>query len=573
MAKDRGLGIIGDVMNPLIIQSDRTVLAETDSLLYAEARDRLCRFAELVKSPEHVHTYRITDLSLWNAAATDMAIADILGTLTFYARYPVSESLLAELERVYKRYGLLELQKSADARELLLVVREPFIFKQLTEDPQLSTLFCGRSGENALKVPTLQRGLLKQRLLKRGYPIQDLAGYADGDACPISLRSLARSGSAFALRDYQIEAVEAFHRSGSEQGGNGVIVLPCGSGKTMVGLGVLARLQTRTLIVVTSLASIHQWVREILDKTDLKPDDIGEYSGVKKEIKPVTLATYNILTHSVDGIHSSHFDLFNEANWGLVLYDEVHLLPAPVFRMAADLQARRRLGLTATLIREDGREDDVFALIGPRRYETPWKELENKGWIAEAVCQEIRVPMSQEDKYRYIVAEPRAKFRIAAESAAKVPVIEELLKRHSGEATLIIGNYLDQLKKVSDHFGLPLLTGQTSNKKREELYDDFRNGVSPVLVVSKVANFSIDLPDARVLIEIAGTFGSRQEEAQRLGRILRPKPGRAAAHFYTLVLADTDEQEFARHRQLFLTEQGYRYQIVKAAHPVETAPA
>jgi DNA excision repair protein ERCC-3 len=548
--------------NPLIVQSDRTVLAEVDSPFYEEARNRLCRFAELVKSPEHIHTYRISDLSIWNAAASGMPFSDISKTLHDYSRYPAPEHMLMDMERVYARYGQVRLRPGPDPTRLVLDILDDFVRAQVSQDKALAPMLIEKMGGQSFAIWSKDRGPIKQMFIKKGYPVEDIAGYIKGESCPITLRQQTSGGVMFELRDYQREAVEIFYQSGAAKGGNGVIVLPCGSGKTVVGLSAMARLGMQTLIVVTSVAAVRQWIREILDKTDLKPEQVGEYTGEAKQLRPVTVATYNILTYAKNGkAEYRYFDLFNAANWGLIIYDEVHLLPAPLFRMTAELQARRRLGLTATLVREDGHEDDVFALIGPKRYETPWKELEGKGWIAEAVCHEIRVALPEAEKFKYAIAEGRAKFRQAAENSAKIDVIESLLNKHPKEPTLIIGQYLDQLQKVAAHFQLPVITGQTPNNKREKLYKEFRDGELPAIVVSKVANFSIDLPDARILIEISGAFGSRQEEAQRLGRILRPKSGNEVAHFYTVVSANTEEQEYARHRQLFLAEQGYKYQI------------
>ncbi|HVO32937.1 MAG TPA: DNA repair helicase XPB [Elusimicrobiota bacterium] len=553
---------------PLIVQSDSTVLAEVNAPGFDEARMQLARFAELVKSPEHIQTYRISPLSIWNAAAAGLSLDDIRGALVRYSKYAVPENILAEIEHTYARYGVVKLQPWAEPTRLILEIHDAFLRQQLSRDPGLSSMLQEKIDEHSFAIWAKDRGRLKQSLIKIGYPVVDLAGYVNGDPCRIDLRSTTKSGLPFTLRDYQIKAADTFYQAGSSRGGSGVIVLPCGAGKTVVGMAVMSKLGAQTLIICTSLAAVHQWIDEILDKTLLTSEQVGEYSSDAKQLRPVTVATYNILTHMKPGAAAyDHFDLFNAANWGLIIYDEAHLLPAPLFRMTAEIQARRRLGLTATLIREDGLEDDVFSLVGPKRYETPWKELETKGWIAQAVCHELRVPLSEEDKYRYAVAESRARFRIAAENRNKAPIARQLLQKHAGEPTLIIGQYVDQLKKIAAELDLPLITGQTANAKREKLYSQLRAGALPALVVSKVANFSIDLPDARVLIEISGAFGSRQEEAQRLGRILRPKKDGATATFYTLVSHHTSEQEFARHRQLFLTEQGYKYQIEVCAAP------
>jgi DNA excision repair protein ERCC-3 len=559
---------------PLIVQSDSTVLAEVDSPGFNDARTQLARFAELVKSPEHIHTYKISPLSIWNAAAAGMSLEDIRGALTTYSKYAVPENILSEIEHTYARYGLVKLHPWAEPARLVLEVKDGFLREQLSRDPKLSPMLIEKIDDVSFAIWSKDRGKLKQALIKIGYPVVDLAGYVNGDPCPMELRETAGSGLPFRLRDYQSQAAEAFYQAGSSRGGSGVIVLPCGAGKTIVGMAAMAQVKAQTLIVCTSIAAVHQWMREILDKTNLAPDQVGEYSSDAKQLRPVTVATYNILTYTKEGSGTfKHYDLFNAANWGLIIYDEVHLLPAPLFRMTAEIQARRRLGLTATLVREDGNEDDVFSLVGPKRFEAPWKELETKGWIAEASCHEVRIPLPEEDKFKYAAAEPRAKFRIAAENPYKRVVTKTLLEKHRGEPTLIIGQYLDQLKKMAVELDLPLVTGQTPNAKREKLYKQLQEGRVPALVVSKVANFSIDLPDARILIEISGAFGSRQEEAQRLGRILRPKEAGAIASFYTLVSQHTVEQEYARHRQLFLTEQGYKYKIEVCGLPMSAEVA
>jgi len=559
---------------PLIVQSDSTVLAEVESPGFVEARTQLARFAELVKSPEHIHTYKISPLSIWNAAAAGMTLDEIRSALTTYSKYTVPENILSEVDHTYARYGLVKLHPWAEPARLVLEVRDSFLRQQLSRDPKLAPMLIEKLDENSFAIWAKDRGKLKQALIKIGYPVIDLAGYVNGDPCPIDLRATMKSGPPFALRDYQDAAADAFYQSGSSRGGSGVIVLPCGAGKTVVAIAAMAKARAQTLIVCTSIAAVHQWIREILDKTTLTADQVGEYTSEAKQLRPVTVATYNILTYSKEGTSAfQHFDLFNAANWGLIIYDEVHLLPAPLFRMTAEIQARRRLGLTATLVREDGLEEDVFSLVGPKRYEAPWKDLESKGWIAEATCHEVRIPLPEEDKFRYAAAEARSKFRIAAENPYKRIITKTLLEKHRGEPTLIIGQYIDQIKKMASELELPLITGQTPNAKRERLYKQLQDGEIAALVVSKVANFSIDLPDARILIEISGAFGSRQEEAQRLGRILRPKEAGAIASFYTLVSQNTVEQEYARHRQLFLTEQGYKYKIEVCAVPMATEVA
>lgn len=549
------------INQPLIVQSDHGVLAETDNPLYPEVREMLGRFAELVKSPEHIHTYRITSLSLWNAAALGMKADEIRSFLSAHSKYPVPSNVASEIDHVMGRYGKLELTAASTSDRLALTVLDPMIAHQVKANPKAMALLAPTDTPGRFELPAHQRGVVKQMMIKQGYPIVDMAGFTDGDEMPLSLRPVTRGGLPFTVRDYQTDAANHFYQSGTVRGGNGVVVLPCGAGKTVVGMAVMAQLKRRTLILCTSVAAVHQWIREIIDKTDIDPEHVGEYSGVNKQVRPVTVATYNILTYHGGEFDLKYFDLFNAQNWGLIIYDEVHLLPAPVFRITAGLQARRRLGLTATLVREDGKEDEVFTLIGPKRYEAPWKALETKGWIAEAHCFELRVDLDEPHKILYSSSEERVRFRVAATYPGKTRVVRSLLDQHPGEPTLIIGQYLDQLKGLSRELGIPLITGQTSHNRREELYEQFRVGQIKALVVSRVANFSIDLPEARVLIQVSGSFGSRQEEAQRLGRILRPKADGAGAFFYTLVATDTVEQDFGLHRQIFLAEQGYRYTV------------
>lgn len=550
-------------MNPLIVQSDHTVLVEVASPRYAEARDALLGFAELVKSPEHIHTYRITPLSVWNACAAGLDGEAIVGALEAYAKYPVPENVRTEIRDLAFRYGRLRLVR--DGGGLALVCADDIAAEEIARHRSVAPFLEGRPERRTFRVAPAGRGRLKQALIKIGYPVEDLAGYTPGESLAVALRERTRAGEAFALRAYQEDAAEAFHAGGSERGGSGVIVLPCGAGKTVVGLACMARQQASTLILTTSVTSSRQWIAELLDKTTLTEDDVGEYNGRTKEIRPVTVATYNILTHraSRDG-DFAHLDLFDRRDWGLIVYDEVHLLPAPVFQVTAGLQARRRLGLTATLVREDGREDDVFALIGPKKAEVPWKALEAQGWIAKATCTEVRLPLPDALRMPYATAPARSKFRVAAENPAKTDAVRRILARHPDEPALVIGMYVEQIRHIARELDVPVLTGSTPQKKRDALYADFKAGRIPVLAVSKVANFAVDLPDAAVAVQVSGTFGSRQEEAQRLGRILRPKPGRNQAHFYTLVSRDTVEQDFALRRQLFLCEQGYTYDIVDA---------
>ncbi len=550
------------VEKPVIVQSDRSILLEVDNPQYEEARDALSAFAELVKSPEHYHTYRITPISLWNAASAGYTASQVIELLRKFSRYEVPESIETEIKETIRRYGRLKLYKSPQS-ELILESDDPYLLTELLYSKGLANFGFVKLDSRRVLVKSEFRGALKIALVKMGFPVEDLAGYVEGAPLSFGLRDKLPNGKPFGLRKYQQEAVEAFYAGGTVRGGSGVIVLPCGAGKTIVGIGVMYKLQTHTLVLTTNTVALRQWKRELLEKTTLTEEQIGEYSGEVKEIKPVTLATYQILTHrkSKDGPFL-HFRLFEDGVWGLIIYDEVHLLPAPVFKITADLQARRRLGLTATLVREDGREDEVFSLIGPKKCDIPWKVLEKQGWIAEAVCTEVRIPMMEEDKYKYIVAGRSAKFQIASMNPIKISVCKQLVEAHKNDNILIIGQYLEQLKVFQKVFGAPIITGQTSVKKREELYGRFRRGEIKLLIVSKVANFAIDLPDANVAIQVSGTFGSRQEEAQRLGRILRPKGSGRQAHFYSIVTRDTVEQDYALKRQLFLTEQGYQYRVI-----------
>jgi len=560
---------------PLIVQSDGTILAETAAPGYTDARARLARFAELEKSPEHVHTYRVTPLSLWNAAAAGMTAEEIERALADHSKYDLPQNVLAGIREQVSRYGRLRLERSGDGG-LLLVAADAFI-AELVAKSKAARYLGRRAGPDRFEVALLHRGEVKQALVKLGWPVDDRAGFESGEPLHVELRERTRGGAPFTVRPYQAEASDAFHASGA----HGVIALPCGAGKTIVGMAALARIRETALVLCASTTAARQWKAELLDKTTLRDDDVGEYTGEAKAIRPVTVATYQILTHrpgrrggtaDTDPASFPHFALLTARPWGLVLYDEVHLLPAPVFRMTAALQARRRLGLTATLVREDGREGDVFSLIGPKRYDVPWKEMERTGFIAEASCREIRVPLGPDDRAAYLGAEPRVRHRAAAENRRKLEVVRHLLARHRGEPVLVIGTYLGQLERIAAEVGAPLITGATPQHQRESLYREFREGRHPVLVLSKVGNFSIDLPDASVCIQVSGAFGSRQEEAQRLGRILRPKAREAS--FYSLVSRDTDEQELARNRQLFLCEQGYRYYIEDWAGgaPAEGSP-
>ena len=546
--------------NPLIVQSDLTVLVEVNSPHYEAARDRLVRFAELEKSPEHMHTYRVNPLSLWNAAAAGVTTEEIIATLETYGKYEIPQNVGVEIREAMSRYGKVHLDKENGA--LILSSEDPLIIVEICRHKLVQPYLKKRLDAHRIRVSPLYRGHLKQALTRIGFPVKDRAGYLKGRTLAFQHRKTALSGRAFALRDYQREAVDIFHAGGGPDGGCGTVVLPCGAGKTIVGMAAMSTLQCETLILTTNITASRQWKAELLDKTSLTSDQIGEYSGEHKEIRPVTIATYNILTYrkTRDG-EFPHFGLFNEGNWGLIIYDEVHLLPAPVFRFTAELQSRRRLGLTATLVREDGLETDVFSLIGPKRYDVPWRELESSGWIATAECCEIRLPLPKSRRLDYAVADGRAKFRMASENVDKIPLIKRLIAKHQGEQILVIAQYIRQVEQVARELRAPVIMGKTPTEDRDRLYEAFRRGELSLLVVSKVANFAIDLPDASVAIQISGTYGSRQEEAQRLGRILRPKSDGGMAHFYTLVTRDTREQEFARNRQTFLTEQGYRYAI------------
>lgn len=546
--------------NPLIVQGDYTVLVEVNSPKYTAARDGLARFAELVKSPEHIHTYRITPLSIWNACASGVSREEIAGILRGFAKYPVPDHVYSGVRDFASRYGRLRLVR--DDRGLLLKAQDHPLAELILRIKGPEPFLRQRLSLTEFLIDAADRGRIKQELIRAGYPAEDVAGYEPGETLIIEPAAVTRSGEPFRLRSYQVSAAEAFYAGGSAMGGSGVIVLPCGAGKTIVGIACMAKVKASTLILTTSMTAIRQWTTELLDKTGLQEDLIGEYSGESKEIRPVTIATYNIMTYRPNkDADFPHLALFDRRDWGLIIYDEVHLLPAPVFQVTASLQARRRLGLTATLIREDGREEDVFALIGPKKADTPWKTLEAQGWIAQATCTEIRIPLPDELRMPYAVANSRNKFRMASENPAKESAVEQLLVRHKDDHVLIIGMYVDQVKTVAARFGVPVLTGTTSQRVRDKLFADFRSGRLKTLAVTKVANFAVDLPDASVAIQISGTFGSRQEEAQRLGRILRPKPGENQASFYTLVSKDTTEQDFALKRQLFLCEQGYEYRI------------
>ncbi|MCE9582973.1 MAG: DEAD/DEAH box helicase [Planctomycetes bacterium] len=547
----------------VIIQSDRTILLEVDTPGFEEARDLLARFAELEKSPEHVHTYRVSPLSLWNAASSGMGATEILLGLEKHAKYDLPQNVRAEIREQMARFGRVRMEASGDG--YVIKCADPALALQIWSHPKIRPLLLERADDVSIRLEKALRGPVKQALLKLGWPVEDLAGYVEGDPLKFTMRDKRLQGGDWGLRGYQKEAADAFWAGGALKGGSGVVVLPCGAGKTMVGLAAMSKVGMRTLILCTNVVAARQWRDELIDKSSLTAEDIGEYTGHSKEIKPVTIATYQILTWRKKRTDPfMHFDIFNRANWGLIIYDEVHLLPAPVFRATAEIQARRRLGLTATLVREDGLEGDVFSLIGPKKYDVPWRVLEKQGWIASAVCREVRADLGPAERLRYATSTEREQFRIASENPAKVDVVRSILDRHSKDQVLIIGQYLEQIEGLAEGLGAPAITGKTPIRDREEAYTDFRLGKKRLLVLSKVGNFSLDLPDANVLIQVSGTFGSRQEEAQRLGRVLRPKADGGKAHFYSLVTRATSEEEFAQKRQLFLTEQGYRYEVLDA---------
>ena len=537
---------------PLIVQSDKTVLLEIDHEQAQEARTALAPFAELERAPEHVHTYRITPLALWNARAAGHDAEQVMDVLETYSRFPVPQPLLIDIADTMDRYGRLKLIKHP-AHGLVLETTDRAVLTEIRRHKKIKPMLGAEIDEDSVVVHPSERGRLKQELLKVGWPAEDLAGYVDGEAHPIEL---SQEHEEWQLRDYQEMAADSFW-----EGGSGVVVLPCGAGKTMVGAASMAKAKATTLILVTNTVAGRQWKDELVRRTSLTEDEIGEYSGEKKEIRPVTIATYQVVTRKSKGEYRA-LELFDSRDWGLIIYDEVHLLPAPVFRMTSDLQSRRRLGLTATLVREDGREGDVFSLIGPKRYDAPWKDIESQGWIAPADCTEVRVQLTEAERMVYATAEQSDKYRLAATTPTKTKVVRKIMEMHPDEPTLIIGAYIDQLEEIAEELDVPVIDGKTGNAKREKLYQQFRDGELKTLVVSKVANFSIDLPGASVAIQISGTFGSRQEEAQRLGRILRPKPDGGGAFFYSIVARDTLDADYAAHRQRFLAEQGYGYRII-----------
>jgi DNA excision repair protein ERCC-3 len=537
---------------PLIVQSDKTLLLEVDHPQAAEARKAIAPFAELERSPEHIHTYRLTPLGLWNARAAGHDAEQVVDALLAHSRYAVPHALLVDVAETMARYGRLRLDKHP-VHGLVLSSTDRAVFEEVIRSKKVAGMIGARMDGDSCVVHPSQRGNLKQALLKLGWPAEDWAGYVDGEAHAMSLDE-----SDWTLRDYQKAAAQSFW-----DGGSGVVVLPCGAGKTLVGAAAMALAQATTLILVTNTVSARQWKSELLKRTSLTEDEIGEYSGARKEVRPVTIATYQVLTTRRKGVYT-HLDLLDARDWGLIVYDEVHLLPAPIFRMTANLQARRRIGLTATLVREDGREGDVFSLIGPKRYDAPWKDIEAQGWIAPADCVEVRVTLPEGERLAYATAEPEERYRLASCTFSKTRIAEKLVEKHRGEPTLVIGQYLEQLDELADHLGAPVIKGETPVKERERLFEAFRTGEIELLVVSKVANFSVDLPEAAVAIQVSGSFGSRQEEAQRLGRLLRPKADGRTARFYAVVSRDTVDADFAQNRQRFLAEQGYAYRIIDA---------
>ncbi|MBS9373729.1 DNA repair helicase XPB [Rhodococcus sp. B50] len=539
---------------PLIVQSDKTVLLEVDHERANEARQAIAPFAELERAPEHIHTYRVTPLALWNARAAGHDAEQVVDALVSHSRFAVPQALLVDIVDTMSRYGRLQLVKHP-AHGLTLVSLDRAVLTEVLRNKKIAPMLGAHIDDDTVIVHPSERGRVKQMLLKIGWPAEDLAGYVDGEAHPISLDF---ETNPWHLRDYQELAADSFWA-----GGSGVVVLPCGAGKTMVGAAAMAKAGATTLILVTNTVAGRQWKRELIARTSLTEEEIGEYSGEKKEIRPVTIATYQVITRKSKGEYRN-LELFDSRDWGLMIYDEVHLLPAPVFRMTADLQSRRRLGLTATLVREDGREGDVFSLIGPKRFDAPWKDIEAQGWIAPADCVEVRVTLTDAERMAYAVAEPEERYKLCSTARTKIPVVQSILAQHRDAPTLIIGAYIDQLDELGEALDAPVIKGSTKTKEREALFDRFRNGELKVLVVSKVANFSIDLPEASVAIQVSGTFGSRQEEAQRLGRLLRPKHDGGQAHFYSVVSRDTLDAEYAAHRQRFLAEQGYAYRITDA---------
>lgn len=590
--------------NPLIVQGDRTLLLDVHAPLAMECRNDLLPFAELERSPEHLHTYRLTPLSLWNATSAGFTAENAIDVLKKYSRYDVPQSIEVWITETASRFGKLRLipgptikvpVKTADIlndspekkqtelveeQYLYLVANSRPIFLEISANPQAKKILepC-EFDESAVPenisvseeekkycflLKLTDRGTIKQILLKALWPIKDEIQLKNGEPLDFHLLETTKAGKTFQIRNYQNEAANALVGNRGPGTGFGTVVLPCGAGKTIVGMNVMNLLKTSTLIITTNISAVHQWIQELLDKTNLLPEQIAEYTGENKTLAPVTVATYQILTWrpEKDGPYP-HFSIFRKRNWGLIIYDEVHMLPAPVFRVVAELQAVRRIGLTATLVREDGCEGYVFSLVGPKRYDVPWKELEKSHWIAKAECIEVRLDLPESEEIEYAVAPARTKHRLASENPVKTEVTKEIISRFPEDKILVIGQYLEQLEILSKELKTPIITGKTPNAERDKIYQDFREGKIHVLVVSKVANFAIDLPDASLAIQVSGTFGSRQEEAQRLGRILRPKE--RTSRFFTLITRNTVEEEFGSNRQKFLAEQGYSYRIIRYA--------
>ncbi len=547
---------------PLIVQGDGTILLDVSTKHFEEIRNFMLVFAELVKSPEYIHTYRITLVSLWNAASLNYTAEKIINFLKKYTSYEIPKNIVKQIETSIEKYGRIKIIKEDD--KYYLISEDKNIIDEILHYKLMVKYIKAEINPNKLEIDATYRGHIKLALINIGYPVQDLAGYKTGEEYHFNMRKvMASSGDDFSLRDYQKNSVEAFYADGKPEGGAGVIALPCGTGKTVVGIAAMHKIQTKTLIIVTGVTACRQWRDEILDKTDIPPEDIGEYNGLNKEIKPITIATYKILTYRKNKESPFiHFELFFQHNWGLIIYDEVHLLPAPIIKLTSEIQSMRRLGLTATLVREDGLEKDVFCLIGPKKFDIPWRELEEKKFIAEAYCYDIRIPLDDSHRADYVVSSDKVKFRIASENVFKYTIVKKIIEKLEGKNILIIGQYLDQLNEMKKLTGYTIITGKTPQSERDIIYKKFKTGEIKILIVSKVANLAVDLPDANVLIQISGTFGSRQEEAQRLGRVLRPKKGENKSYFFSIITTDTKEEDFAHKRQLFLTEQGYHYELL-----------
>lgn len=588
--------------NPLIVQGDRTLLLDVHAPLANECRNDLIPFAELERSPEHLHTYRLTPLSLWNATSAGLTPDDAVAVLEKYARYDVPQNITMWIKETASRFGKLRLipgpviqvpVKTAEVLKahvgvdsvhtveeqyLYLVANARNVYLEIKANPHAKKLLepCEYAPDEiknpvelteeekqyCFRLKLTDRGTIKQVLLNSLWPVKDEVQLEDGEPLDFSLREETSAGKPFEIRGYQKNAAQALVGNKGPGTGFGTIVLPCGAGKTIVGMTVMDLLKTSTLIITTNISAVHQWIQELKDKSNLTDEQIAEYTGENKTLAPVTVATYQILTWrpEKDGPYP-HFSIFTKRKWGLIIYDEVHMLPAPVFRVVAELQAVRRVGLTATLVREDGCEGYVFSLVGPKRYDVPWKELEKAHWIATAECIEVRLDLPESQEIEYAVASAREKHKLASVNEIKNIVTQKIIARYPDDKILVIGQYLDQLNTIAKELNAPIITGKTPNVERDQIYKSFREGKIHVLVVSKVANFAIDLPDASIAIQISGTFGSRQEEAQRLGRILRPKE--RTSRFFTLITRNTVEEDFGSNRQKFLAEQGYSYKILR----------